>query len=117
MFRVQRNEAKREILNRFMKAYHKRFGVVLTIIKHRDKSDFEVLNPATNEKSGIEVTGFIKTQKKRKFNIQLMGDGEIFSGNLDEFAESLNTCLEQKARESKEYNFEGRLLDSARFFL
>ena len=110
MFRVQRGEAEREILNRSMKAYHKRFGVVLTIIKHRDKPDFEVLDPATSEKLGIEVTGVYQNSEEAKIQYTTLEDGEIFSGNLDELAESLNTCLEQKARKSKEYYFEGKLL-------
>ena len=40
MKRVEHDEAEKAILKRFIEAYHKRFGIELVKIIHRDKPDF-----------------------------------------------------------------------------
>lgn len=56
---VPKEIAELAILDRFITAYHKRFGIKLINILHRAKPDFEVTNPETGNRLGIEVTGYI----------------------------------------------------------
>ena len=110
MNRVNHEEAEKAILARFIEAYRKRFGIEFANIIHRDKPDFEVSNPKTKERLGIEVTGVYQNSEEAIIQYTTMEEGDIFHGNLDELVESLNVCLEQKTRKSKEYNFEGKML-------
>lgn len=106
---VSREEAEVAILERFLIAYRKRFGVELTNIIHRDKPDFEVINPLTQERIGIEITGVYQNEKEAKIQYGAVDDWEIFQGSTEELLESLNRRLDGKARKCESYRYEGRI--------
>jgi len=106
---VAREEAEKIIIDRFLIAYQKRFGVELTIITHRDKPDFEVIDPITNEHIGIEVTGVYQNEEEAKIQYWAVDDWEKFEGSTDEILSSLNMRLRDKAEKSKSYIFNGRM--------
>lgn len=106
---ITKEEAEKIILERFIIAYQKRFGVRFTCIDHRDKPDFEVINPDTNEHIGIEVTGIYQNTEEAKIQYWAVDDWDVFEGSTDELISSLNNRLEDKAKKSKSYIFDGRM--------
>jgi hypothetical protein len=107
---ISKQVAETAILERFLIAYRKRFGVGLTAVIHRDKPDFEVTNPITHERIGIEITGLYQNEMEAKIQYGAVDDWERFEGSTEELLQSLNSRLDDKARKSKSYQYDGRIL-------
>lgn len=110
MKRITRDTAEVAILERFLIAYSKRFGVELSDIVHRDKPDFQVRNPKTDEIIGIEVTGVYQNKREAKIQYSAINNWDRFKGSTEELVKSLNERLKDKSRKSKTYIFDGRMI-------
>ena len=97
------------ILDRFITVYHKRFDIKLINILHRDKPDFEVTNPETGNRLGIEVTGTYQNEEEAKIQYGSVQNWDIFVGSGEELITSLNSRLKDKAQKSKSYKFDGQI--------
>lgn len=112
MSRVSRKNAESKILNRFLIGYQKRFGIVLSNVIHRDKPDFEVTNPVTGKKLGIEITGVYQDpqEAESQYTIHPPGTVSWIQGSLDDLLAANNECLRSKADKSLKYNFGGNMV-------
>jgi len=106
---VPKEIAELAILDRFITAYHKRFGIKLINVLHRDKPDFEVTNPKTVKRLGIEVTGTYQNEEEAKIQYGSVQNWDIFVGSGEELITSLNSRLKDKAQKSKSYKFDGQI--------
>ena len=106
---VSKEDAEREILNRFVVAYRKQFGVELMVLEHRDKPDFAVSEGTGGRVLGIEVTGVYQDADEAisEYGTQ---DGEIeFEGSIDKLLASLNDGLAEKTQKVRQYEFAGQI--------
>jgi len=109
MKKVSKEAAEAAILSRFMIAYHKRFGITFTQIHHRDKPDFEVNHPLTNERIGIEVTGVYQNEMEARIQNGAGESWDAYESSLEELLKSINARLVKKAKKSRKYEFKGRM--------
>src|SRR5689334_2429234 len=107
--RASKEQAEQIILDRFLVAYRKRFGTELKVIAHRDKPDFEIIDPEQDIVFGIEVTGGY--QDRREARIQYSTNDNIpqVEVSIDAVLESINTRLSEKAEKVKSYAFSGEI--------
>jgi hypothetical protein len=104
---VSKETAELVLLDRFITAYQKRFGIKLINVLHRDKPDFEVTNPETGKRLRIEVTGTYQNEEEAKIQYGSVQNWDIFVGSGEELIISLNSRLKDKAQKSKSYKIDG----------
>jgi hypothetical protein len=106
---ASKEDGERNILNRFVAAYRKQFGVELRMLSHRDRPDFAVTEGDSGCTLGIEVTAAYQDddEAESEFGVQ---EAEIkFESSIDKVLESLNTRLANKAEKVKQYVFDGKI--------
>lgn len=110
MNRVPKEIAEQVIFNRFRKPYENLIGVDLSNITHQDKPDFLATIPTTGEIIGIEVTGVYQDEEEAKIQYWRVDEWGWYSGDQEKIIAEMNRVLASKAKKSKDYKFDGRLL-------
>ena len=110
MPRVTKPQAEEAILRRFVSAYEREFGVQLGEPIHGDRPDFEFVDPVTNEKLGLEVTGVYQTDDEAKIQYWAVEEWGVFHGSQEDLLTSINRIIAQKAPKSESYGYQGRLM-------
>lgn len=108
--RVSKLQAEQAIVDRFLKAYSRRYGSSLTNLIHRDRPDYSAIDSVTGQTVGIEVTGVYQDEREAEINYWLSGDWGIIVGNVDGLVENINRSLEDKSKKAISYERVGPLI-------
>jgi len=107
--RIPRDEAERIIFDRFQSAFEREFGSPLTKVVHRDRPDFEAVDPRTGEQIGVEITAAYQNPREARIQYWDLDYWGSFTGSVDDLVGSLNRVIAAKAEKSKDYEFKGNL--------
>ena len=107
--RVSKEDAEKVILDRFLAAYRKRFGVELKVIAHQDKPDFKVSDPESGRVLGIEVTGAYQDTREARIQYSTNDTDPKVEASIDEVLASINARLSDKTAKLKSYVFDGEI--------
>jgi hypothetical protein len=108
--RITKDEAEIAIMDRFVSAYEKMYGVQLLDIIHRDKPDFSAFDPSRNILMGIEITGVYKNSEEAKIQYWEVDEWGPISGSSDDILVSINKGIGKKIKRAENYQFNGYLV-------
>ena len=107
--RINKEQAELAILDRFKSAFEKEFGSTLSEIRYRDRPDFEVQDPRTGDKLGIEIAGTYQNTREARIQYWDIDNWGTFTGSTDDLVDSINRVIAKKSEKARDYDFEGRL--------
>jgi hypothetical protein len=81
MSKISTKTSEESILADFLLGYNKRFGIELMKKIPRDKPDFEVIDPRTDEIIGIEVTSVYQNAVEAKIQYGKDRNWDIITGS------------------------------------
>ena len=105
MPRIPREQAEQLIFDRFASAFEARFGSPLTDVVHRDRPDYEAIDPRTQVRFGIEITAAYQNPREARIQYWDLDYWGTFTGSIDDLVDSLNQVLADKADKVEGYNF------------
>jgi hypothetical protein len=108
--RITKDEAENAIMDRFVTAYEKMFGVQLLDIIHREKPDYSAFDPSRNILMGIEITGVYKNSEEAKIQYWEVDEWGPISGSSDDILASINISIRKKIKSAENYQFNGYLV-------
>jgi len=103
MPRIDGVSAQEAILERFLSAYEKMFAVRLIQGSRRERPDYEVGDPLSNECFGLEVTGVYQDEEEAKIQYGEIKDWVKITGSLDSLVDAINNVIAKKAKKSNSY--------------
>jgi len=106
MLRIPRDQAEQLIFDRFASAFEAMFGSPLRNVVHRDRPDFEAIDPRTGNRFGIDITAAYQNQREARIQYWDMDYWGTFTGSVDELVDSLNQVLADKAEKVEDYEFD-----------
>lgn len=106
MPRIDGVSAQEAILERFLSAYEKMFAVRLTKGSRRERPDYEVGDPLSNERFGLEVTGVYQNEEEAKIQYGEIKDWVKITGSLDSLVDAINNVIAKKAKKSNSYEYD-----------
>jgi hypothetical protein len=110
MERITREQAQQAIMQKFVEAYYRQHGIQLVGIVERDKPDFEAMISESRQKIGIEVTGIYQDEREAKINYSEITEWDSHPSFIEKVIPALNTGLENKAKRSRKYEYDGRII-------
>jgi len=109
MPRVDGVSAQEAILERFFIAYEKMFAIRLTMVSRRERPDYEVSDPFSSERFGLEVTGVYQDEEEAKIQYGEIEDWVKITGSLDNLVDAINTVISKKAKKSNSYEYDSHM--------
>ena len=109
MPRIPRHQAEQLIFNRFAAAFEAMFGSPVTNAIHRDRPDFEVIDPRTGDRLGVEITAAYQNPREARIQYWDLDYWGTFTGSVDELVESLNRVIADKVEKVEDYEFEDKV--------
>jgi len=109
MPRIPKQKAEQLIFDRFALAFEAMFDSSLTNVIHRDRPDYEAIDPRTGECLGIEITGVYQNPREARIQYWDLEYWGTFTGSVDELVDSLNQVIADKSKKVENYEFEDKV--------
>jgi hypothetical protein len=108
--RISKLEAENAIMERFVSAFHREYGIKLRSIVHRDKPDYSAFDPSRNITIGIEITGVYQDDEEAKIQYWALDEWDLIIGSLEQIIARINEGIEKKVISAENYQFKQYLV-------